>query len=195
MSHLEDFIDTVEAAYADPTVEFVGGRNAKKLHAQQRRIVIVRGSGVLRPSAAPGRVQFGVPLSGAGTVEQRIFERQETLQATLTAATQDDLDDMFDRFVYTVFQVSGPNAFGAESSYEWFQGDSKAGGDWVRRNPGITIEFSVRLKSRAVPGPFAVLAVAGATADFVPSGATGPAGPTGDHQALVQPTGATWPPA
>lgn len=187
MSHLEDFIATVEAAYGDPTVEFEGGKNAKKLHAQQRRIVIVRTDGTLKFSKAPGRVQFGIPLSGAGEVTKQIFERSEVLEATLTAASQDDLDDMFDRFVDTVARTGLPNVFEDETEYQWFQQDSKAGGDWVRRNPGITIRFRVRLKSRPVPGPFAVLAGATATLDFVPSGATGPTGATGDFTIVQTP--------
>jgi hypothetical protein len=193
MSHLEDFITDIETAYADATVDFEGGKNAKNLHAQQRRIVIVRAEGTLKFSKARGRTDFGVAVAGVGSVTQQRFERSEVLEATLTAATQDDLDDMFDRFVNTVFETAGPNAFEDESPYEWFQGDSKAGGDWVRRNPAIVIRFRVRLRSRSVPGPFAVLAVAGATADFVPSGATGPTGPTGDFTEVVQPVGATWP--
>jgi hypothetical protein len=187
MSHLEDFVDLVETAYADPTVAFEGGKNAKNLHAQQRRIVIVRTQGTLKFSKAPGKVQFGIPLSGAGTVTKQIFERFEVLEATLTAANQDDLDDMFDRFVDTVARTGLPNVFEDESEYEWFQGDSKAGGDWVRRNPSIVIRFRVRLKSRPVPGPFAVLAGATATLDFVPSGATGPTGPTGDFVTVQTP--------
>lgn len=187
MSHLEDFITDIETAYADPTVEFEGGKNARNLHAQQRRIVIVRGEGTLKFSTAPGRPQFGVPTSGVGSVTQQRFERAEVLQATLTAATQDDLDDMFDRFVNTVFETAGPNAFEAETPYEWFQGDSKAGGDWVRRNPSITIAFRVRLRSRSVPGPFVVLAAAEGTLDHVPSGATGPTGPTGDFAVVLTP--------
>ena len=187
MSVLEDFITTVEAAYADPTVEFEGGKNAKNLHAQQRRIVIVRTNGILKFSKAPGRVQYGIPLSGVGEVAKQVFERAEVLEATLTAASQDDLDDMFDRFVDTVARTGLPNVFEDETEYEWFQSDSKAGGDWVRRNPAIVIRFRVRLKSRPVPGPFVVLAGATATLDFVPSGATGPTGPTGDFATVQTP--------
>jgi hypothetical protein len=187
VSHLEDFIAAVETAYNDPTVEFEGGKNAKKLHAQQRRIVIVRTNGTLKFSRAPGRVQFGIPLSGAGEVTKQIFERSEVLEATLTAADQDDLDDMLDRFVDTVARTGLPNVFEDETEYEWFQKDSKAGGDWVRRNPAIVIRFRVRLKSRPVPGPFAVLAGATATLDFVPSGATGPTGATGDFVTVQTP--------
>lgn len=187
MSHLEDFIELIETAYADPTVDFEGGKNAKNLHAQQRRIVIVRTNGTLKFSRAPGRVQFGVAVSGVGSVASQRFERAEVLEATLTAANQDDLDDMFDRFVDTVARTGLPNVFEDETEYEWFQADSKAGGDWVRRNPGITIRFPVRLKSRPVPGPFVVLAGATATLDFVPSGATGPTGPTGDFVTVQTP--------
>jgi|SRR5690606_34052744 len=187
MSHLEDFVDLIETAYADPTVEFVGGKNARKEHAQQRRIVIVRTQGTLKFSKAPGRVQFGTPLAGVGGVTRQVFERSEVLEATLTAASQDDLDAMFDRFVDTVARTGLPNVFDEETDYEWFQSDSKAGGDWVRRNPAIVIRFRVRLKSRPVPGPFAVLAGATGTLDFVPSGATGPTGPTGDFVTVESP--------
>jgi hypothetical protein len=181
MSHLEDFVTAIEARYADPTVEFVGGKNAKHLHAQQRRIVITRAAGVLKQSTAPGRAQQGIPLLGVGTQTVQRFDRSETFEAKITAANQGDLDDMFDRLVNTIFEVCGPNALAGDNPYEWFQGDSKEGGDWVRRNPGITLQFRVNLRSRATPAPFAVLAIAdadgllkdvhgatGPTAEFVP---------------------------
>jgi hypothetical protein len=178
MSHLEDLIASVETRYADPTVEFEGGKNAKNLHAQQRRIVITRTDGILRMSSAPGRAQQGIPITGVGTQTVQRFERFETFEAKLTAASQDDLDDMFDRLVNTIFEVCGPNAFEAQNPYEWFQGDSKAGGDWQRRNPGLTLRFRVRLRSRATPAPFAVLAIA--NADGLLKDVTGATGPTAD---------------
>jgi hypothetical protein len=160
MSHLEDIIEDLEAQYADATVAFEGGKLKKSLHAQQRQIILVRSEGKLKFSKAPGRAAFGVAIDGAGTMTNQRFERTEVLQATLRAANQDDLDDMFDRFVNTVFEVYGPNAFEDVNDYEWFQGDSAAGGDWVRRNPSITLTFSIRLKSRSVPVPFAVVGTA-----------------------------------
>lgn len=177
MSHLEDFITAIEARYADPTVEFEGGKNAKNLHAQQRRVVITRSHGTLRQSTAPGRAQPGIPLSGVGTQAVQRFDRSEVFEAKITAANQDDLDAIFDRLVNTIFEVCGPNALAGDNDYEWFQGDSKAGGDWQRRNPGITLQFRVNLRSRGVPQPFAVVDATDATGILLDvAGATGPTG-------------------
>jgi hypothetical protein len=160
VSRLDDTLTAIADQYADATVSFEAGKLILNKNAQQRKIVLVRQSGDLRFSSAPGKRAFGVPVSGAGTTTIQRFERFELLEATLRAADEADLDTMFDRFVNAVFEVFGPNAFEDVNQYEWFQGDSAAGGDWARRNPGIKIYFRVRLKSRSETSPYAVVTTA-----------------------------------
>lgn len=177
MSRLDDIVTLIEARYADPTVSFEAGKLVLNKNAQKRKVILVRQEGTLKFSSAPGRAPFSVPVSGVGTTTKQPFERFELLQATLRAEDEDELDVIFDRFVNSVFEVFGPNAFEDVNHYSWFQADSTAGGDWARRNPAIKLEFRVRLRSIAQPGPFAVLADAGATAILTdPEGATGPTG-------------------
>jgi hypothetical protein len=177
MSRLDDIVTLLAAQYADATVSFEAGKLVLNRNAQQRKIVLVRQEGQLRPSAAPGRAPFSVPVAGAGTTTKQPFERFELLECTLRAEDEDELDQMFDRFVNTVFEVFGPAAFEDVNEYEWFQGDSSAGGDWARRNPAIKLYFRVRLRSIAQPGPFAVLGTADGTMVLTdPEGVTGPTG-------------------
>ena len=174
MSRLDDTVTAIAAQYADATVSFEAGKFVLNKNAQQRKIVFVRQAGDLKFSSAPGRHAFGTPVAGVGTKTVQRFERFELLEVTLRAADEDDLDAMFDRFVNSVFEVFGPNAFENTNQYEWFQGDSTAGGDWSRRNPAITLYFRVRLKSRSQPGPYAVVGSADATLALKDSeGATG----------------------
>lgn len=174
MSHLDDILTAVAAQYNDGTVSFQAGRNVLNAHAQRRKIILARPSGDLRFSSAPGRRAFGTPMGGAGTTTDQRFERFELIEATLRAEDEDALDAMLDRFVNAVFEVFGPNAFEDVTPYEWFQGDSTAGGDWARRNPGIKLPFRVRLRSIPQPTPYAVLGSADATLILKDSeGATG----------------------
>ena len=185
MSQLDEILTTVAARYADATDSFEAGKNVLNKNAQQRKIILVRQEGQLKFSAAPGRVAFGTPLSGAGTVTKQPFERFELIEATLRAEDEDALDLMFDRFVNTVFEVFGPNAFEDVNEYQWFQGDSTTGGDWSRRNPAITLYFRVRLKSRSQPGPYAVVGSADAT--LVLKDSEGATGPTADFVPITTP--------
>lgn len=184
MSQLDEILTTVAARYADSTVSFEAGKVVLNKNALQRKIILVRQSGDLRFSNAPGRRQFGIPLSGAGTTTQQKFERFEQIEATLRAEDEDALDLMFDRFVNAVFDVFGPNAFENVNPYEWFQGDSTTGGDWARRNPSIKLYFRVRLRSvPQLPAPYAVLGTADATLNL--TDAEGATGPTADNVNIV----------
>jgi hypothetical protein len=177
MSRLDDIVTSLATRYADPTVSFEAGKLKLNTNAQQRKIILVRQEGQLKFSAAPGRAPFSVPVAGVGTTTKQPFERFELLEATLRAEDEDELDQIFDRFVNTVFEVFGPNAFEDVNDYAWFQGDSSAGGDWARRNPAIKLHFRVRLRSIAQPGPFAVVSgVTGAAVLTDPEGVTGPTG-------------------
>jgi hypothetical protein len=178
MSQLDEALTAIAARYADPTVSFEAGKLVLNKNAQQRKIVLVRQSGDLRFSSAPGRRVYGTPTSGAGSTTTQRFERFEQIEVTLRAEDEDALDAMFDRFVNATFEVFGPNAFEESSPYAWFQGDSSAGGDWARRNPAIKLTIRVRLRSVSQPGPYAILASAGATA--IPFDAEGATAPTAD---------------
>lgn len=174
MSQLDEVVTAIAARYADATVSFEAGKVVLNAHNQRRKIILVRQSGDLLFSAAPGRRVFGAPTAGAGTTTTQRFERFELIECTLRAEDEDALDLMFDRFVNAVFEVFGPNAFENVNQYQWFQGDSSNGGDWVRRSPAIKLYIRVRLRSRSQPGPYAVLAAAGGTAAMTdPEGGTG----------------------
>lgn len=180
MSQLDEILTTVAARYADATVSFEAGKNVLNKNSQQRKIILARASGDLRFSSAPGRRVFGTPTAGAGSTTQQRFERFEQIEATLRAEDEDALDAMFDRFVNAVFDVFGPNAFENVNPYEWFQGDSTAGGDWARRNPAIKLYFRVRLRSvPQIPAPYVVLGSAEAT--LLLKDAEGATGPTADN--------------
>jgi hypothetical protein len=176
-------VTALAARYADATVSFEAGKLVLNKNAQQRKIILVRQEGQLKFSSAPGRAAFGTPLAGAGTVTKQPFERFELIEATLRAEDEDELDLMFDRFVNTVFEVFGPNAFEDVSDYAWFQADSTSGGDWARRNPAIKLYFRVRLRSIAQPGPFAVLGTADST--VILKASDGTTGPTGEFVNII----------
>jgi hypothetical protein len=182
MSRLDDIVTALATRYADATVSFEAGKLVLNKHAQRRKVILVRQEGQLKFSAAPDRAPFSVPVAGVGTTTKQPFERFEMLEATLRAEDEDELDQIFDRFVNTVFEVFGPNAFEDVNEYSWFQADSSAGGDWARRNPAIKLQFRVRLRSIAQPGPFAV--VAGVTGSAVLTDPEGATGPTADFVAL-----------
>lgn len=158
MSRIDDLVTAIAARYNDSTVSFEAGKLRLNEHAQQRKVIFVRQNGSLQFSTAPGRRPFGTPVSGAGTFTQQRFTREEQLEVTLRAADEEDLDDMFDRFVNTVFEVCGPNAFENANQYEWFKEDSKNGGSWETRNPAIKLYFNARLASRSQTSPYAVVA-------------------------------------
>jgi hypothetical protein len=160
MSRLDEIVTQISDQYGDASVSFEAGKLVLNKHAQQRKIIMVRSSGDLRFSAAPGRRQYGVPVGGAGSVTDQRFERFELIECTLRAEDEAALDAMLDRFVNAVFEVAGPNAFENVNPYEWHQGDSSAGGDWIKRNPAIKLYIRLRLKSRAQPRPYAVVAAA-----------------------------------
>ncbi len=183
MSRLDDLVTALAARYADSTVSFEAGKLVLNKNAQRRKIILVRAEGQLRFSAAPDRARFSTPVADAGTTTKQPFERFELLEATLRAEDEDDLDQMFDRFVNSVFEVFGPAAFEDVNPYSWFQGDSSAGGDWARRNPAIKIHFRVRLRSIAQPGPFAVLGTADGT--LVLTDSEGATGATGDFVHII----------
>lgn len=179
MSQLDETLTAIADRYDDATVSFEAGKVVLNKNAQRRKIILVRQSGDLLFSSAPGRAAFGAPVSGAGTFTTQRFERFELIECTLRAEDEDALDAMFDRFVNAVFEVFGPNAFEDRNAYQWFQGDSSQGGDWVRRSPAIKLYIRVRLRSRSQPGPYAVLATAGGTAAM--TDAEGATGPTADN--------------
>lgn len=178
MSQLDEALTAIADRYNDATVSFEAGKLVLNKNAQRRKIILVRQRGDLRFSSARGRAAFGAPTSGAGTFTTQRFERFELVECTLRAEDEDALDAMFDRFVNAVFEVFGPNAFEDSNAYEWFQGDSNAGGDWVRRSPAIKLYIRVRLRARSQSGPYAVVGSVDGTA--IPFDAEGATGPTGD---------------
>jgi hypothetical protein len=184
-SRLDDIVSLIAARYNDTAVSFEAGKVKLNKNAQQRKIILVRQDGQLRFSAAPDRARFSTPVAGVGETTKQPFERFETVEATLRAEDEDDLDQMFDRFVNSVFECFGPAAFENVNEYAWFQGDSSTGGDWARRNPAIKLTFRVRLRSVAQPGPFAVLAEADATLALANS--AGATGPTADDVRIITP--------
>lgn len=185
MSRLDDILTAIATRYADNTVSFEAGKLVLNKNGQQRKIILTRQSGRLGFSNARGKHAFGVPVSGAGTLTRQRFERVELLECTLRAEDEAALDTMFDRFVNAVFEEFGPSALEDVSDYEWFQGDSTAGGDWARRNPAIKLYIRVKLASRSQPSPFAVLG--SATGTVILTDSAGATGATGDFVTIETP--------
>ena len=145
MSRIDDIVTAIDTRMDDSTVEHVAGKLKINEHAQQRRIIYQRTSGSLGFSAAPGRKSAVV--SGSGT--KQVFTREETLLITLSAENEANLDVLFDRFINAVFEEFGPNAFEDENPYSWHGDDSAAAGQWLSRNPRITLTLTVRLRSQS----------------------------------------------
>lgn len=165
---LDAFAALVQARFSDTeTAVIVTGGVQRQAHQAQRTILLTRQLGQLRFSSAPNRMPFGTPVSGAGTYVQQRFQREEMIEATLRAATETDLDSLFDEFVNAVFEVAGPNAFDELTEYRWFGEDSVSGNEWVRRNPALKVYFRVRLASFSLPGPYAVVGTAGASVSLL----------------------------
>lgn len=163
MSQLDELVTDVAARVNDATVNFVAGELQINRHAQRRRAIFVRSAGALKPSAAPGRMPFGVPVSGAGTVEWQRFTREELVTLVLRAEDEDALDALFDNVVNAIFEVGGPNVYEDANEYEWAGDDSTNAGKHVARQPEITFRFQMRIKCHPRPLPYAVLADADAT--------------------------------
>lgn len=152
MSHVNDIRDALEMRFADGTVSFEAGENSTARHGQRRRIIFIRRNGVLRPSSAPGKnvATIGAP----GTFERMVFQREERIEIVLRAESDDALDIMFDRLAKCIFNEFGPNALRNENPYEWYGGDSSAGGSNIARQPAISFDLWVKLRSRdAFPLP------------------------------------------
>lgn len=158
MSQLDALVTAVAAAVGDSSVAFEAGKLRINEHAQQRKAIFVRTSGVLKFSAAPGRQIFGVPASGVGTTEFQRFQRSEAIELTLRAETEDALDALFDVVVNAIFDVGGPNVYENENAYDWAGGDSQSAGQRIARNPEITFMFRMRLQSHPKLKPYAVVA-------------------------------------
>lgn len=155
MSQLDELVSAVAARVADPTVAFEAGRLRINEHAQRRKAIFVRDTGVLKPSAAPGRQVFGIPANGAGTTEFQRFTRAENIMLTLRAEDEDALDSLFDAVVNAIFDIGGPNVYTAESPYEWAGKDSQAAGQRLARNPEVVFNFQMRLVSHPALKPYA----------------------------------------
>lgn len=156
MSHVDDVKESIRVAFNDATVSFEVGENAQARHGQRRRIIFVRANGIVLPSTAPGR--FPATVGAPGTFARQVFERRERIMVELRAESDAALDIMFDRFLKAAFNLFGPNILQAENPYEWFGGDSTAGGSNTARQPSILFDLWVRLKSRdAFPLPLVEL--------------------------------------
>ncbi len=158
MSQLDDLVTAVAARVADATVAFEAGKVKINEHAQRRKAIFVRDSGVLKFSTAPGRQVFGVPVSGVGTTEFQRFQRSESVLLTLRAEDEEALDALFDVVVNAIFDVGGPNVFENENQYEWAGKDSQTAGARTARNPEIVFMFRMRLVSHPKLKPYAVVA-------------------------------------
>lgn len=158
MSQVDDFVTAVAARVADATVAFEVGKLRINEHAQRRKAIFVRQTGVLRFTAAPGRQVFGIPVGGAGETELQRFAREERIELTVSAEDEDALDALFDAVVNAIFDVGGPNVFDNENPYRWAGEDSQRAGKHLARNPEIKFTFNIRLTSHPKPKPYAVLA-------------------------------------
>lgn len=163
-SQLAQLVTAVAARVADATVLFETGKLKINQHAQRRKAIFVRPGGVLKPSAAPKRAPFGVPVSGVGTAEYVRFTREETVQLTLGAEDEDALDLLFDKVVNAIFDVGGPNVLvEAEQAYAFAGDDSEHAGAYNNRNPTLLFTFKMRVASHPHTQPFAVVTTAHAT--------------------------------
>lgn len=133
MSRLDDITAEIEAYYADPTVAFANGSLRLGEYSQQRTILLVRQSGTLAFSAAPGRRQF------QASATHQVFVRRELIEFTLRAENEAALDAMFDRLVNSIFGLYGPNALEDTNRYRWVGEDSENAGSFQRRNPAIKL--------------------------------------------------------
>jgi hypothetical protein len=161
MSQLDDLVTAVAARVNDATVLFEAGKLKINQHAQRRHAVFVRASGVLKPSAAPKRAPFGVPVSGVGTTEYVRFTREELVQLTLSAESEDALDTLFDVVANAIFDIGGPNVLVEDSQpYDWVGGDSDNAANFTARVPKLVFVFKMRIVSHPHTKPFAVVATA-----------------------------------
>lgn len=156
-SRIDELVTEIAAKFNDPDVAFRAGKLEINKHNQQRLIVIVRKSGNITQRAVPGALRTGIAVGGQGTLTKQIFSRREVLEVRLRDVDEEALDNMLDRFCHAVHLVAGPNALTDLSSYAWFGEDSKNGGDWVRRNPSITLQMNVDLRSIPQNNPYALL--------------------------------------
>lgn len=163
MSDLDDLVSDVAARVGDVTVAFEAGKLRINEHAQRRKAIFVRESGVLKFSTAPNRQLYSTPVSGAGTTEFVRFQRSELVSVTLRAEDEDALDILFDAVVNAIFDVGGPNVFETENPYDWAGKDSQSAGQRIARNPEITFMFRMRLASHPKSKPYAVIANSQAT--------------------------------
>jgi len=163
VSQLDELVTAVAARVDDSTVAFEAGKLRINEHAQRRKAIFVRDSGTLKFSSAPGRQNFGIPVSGAGTTELQRFTRSENVMLVLRAEDEDALDALFDAVVNAIFDIGGPNVFENENQYEWAGKDSQSAGARIARNPEIVFMFRMRLQSHPKPQPYAVLDTVTAT--------------------------------
>lgn len=178
MSQVDELVTAVAAQVADASVSFVCGKLRINEHAQQRTVIFVRATGVLKFSAAPGRQVATVPVSGAGTTQLQRFAREELIETTVRAEDEDELDELFDAVANAIFDLGGPNVFAAENTYEWIGRDSQRAGKVLSRNPELKFYFKIRLTSHPKPKPYAILAAATGTLTE---------GPPGQPVTVVQP--------
>jgi hypothetical protein len=128
----------IETALADPTVKVLTGKRREKQNDRLRRIVITRASGVLSPSTAPGGKD---PVTKARVK----FRRTETFRIVLHAETEQTLDQLFDNFVVSCWELFAPNVFEDDTPYVWDNEDAEHGGASLSRQPSITLLLVFRL--------------------------------------------------
>jgi hypothetical protein len=163
-SQLAQLVTSVAARVNDSTILFETGKLKINHHAQLRRAIFMRPSGVLRPSAAPKRAPLGIPVSGVGVTEYARFTREELIKLVLSAENEDALDILFDSVVNAIFDVGGPNVLvESEQPYDWAGEDSEHAGAHNSRNPSMTFIFKMRVLSHPHTQPFAQLATLIAT--------------------------------
>lgn len=163
-SQLAQLVTAVAAKVADATVLFQTGKLKVDQHAQRRKAIFVRTGGLVKPSAAPGRAPFGVPVGGVGTTEYVRFTREEKIELTIGAEDEDALDLLFDKVVNAIFDVGGPNVLvETEQPYDFAGGDSEHADSYSNRNPTLFFMFRMRVASHPHTQPFAVLTTANAT--------------------------------
>jgi hypothetical protein len=164
VSQLQQLVTDVAARVNDPSIAYRTGKVEINRHAQLRKAIFVRPSGVLQLSVAPGRQPFGIPLSGAGTTQFVRFKCQDLIELTMSAESEDALELLFDAVVNALFEVGGPNVLvEPEQAYEWTGEDSVSAGANVNRAPEIKFRFKMNRVSHPSTRPFAVLDAANAT--------------------------------
>lgn len=134
----ETIVSQLETAMADASILFLRGKKNEERNAKKRRIVCIRETGQLSMSTVPNGKD---PV----TKSKVTFRRSERFRFVLHAESEETLDQMFDNFVISLWELYAPNVFEDVSEYAWKKEDADNGGATVSRQPVITALVTFRL--------------------------------------------------